>query len=213
MLLERYRRPVHRYPAELCMNHAESPGPDLTHPEIDAPRPSQTEAVDELPVPPRRLLLQTPSSRPTRSRRPWPNILRDPVLKVLGRGGMGTVYLAEHKVMNGPVALKVIPADLTVRSEMVKCFRRESRGGRTPRTSPEHRFGLSRRRAGPATACFLAMEYVEVPTRSHWLNKHGPLPVAGSAPTFPRQAAFGLHNTGRTSKGWSTATSSRYNLI
>ena len=186
-LLERYRRPVHRYPAELCMNHAESPGPDLTHPEIDAPRPSQTEAVDEV-----RAASQALAPDPQLTTDEIPSALaehpRYRVLKVLGRGGMGTVYLAEHKVMKRPVALKVIRADLTVRSEMVKRFRREVEAA----ARLDHPNIVASHDAEQAGDClFLAMEYVEGADLAHWLNKHGPLPVA-EACDFVRQAALGL---------------------
>src|SRR5205807_2427767 len=33
------------------------------------------------------------------------------VLEMLGQGGMGTVYLAEHRLMKRRVAIKVVPQD------------------------------------------------------------------------------------------------------
>src|SRR5262249_24404884 len=47
------------------------------------------------------------------------------VRKVLGRGGMGAVYLAEHTVMKRPVALKVIRPELAAQPEAVERFLRE----------------------------------------------------------------------------------------
>ncbi len=47
------------------------------------------------------------------------------VIALLGRGGMGDVYKAEHRVMNRPVALKVINEKLVGNPQAVERFRRE----------------------------------------------------------------------------------------
>src|SRR5579864_5259512 len=46
---------------------------------------------------------------------------------LLGSGGMGAVYKAEHRRMERPVALKVINASLTNRPDMVQRFEREAK--------------------------------------------------------------------------------------
>src|SRR5205085_7784247 len=47
------------------------------------------------------------------------------VQRLLGRGGMGAVYAAVHKVMERPVALKVMRPDLIDNPAAVERFRRE----------------------------------------------------------------------------------------
>ncbi len=49
------------------------------------------------------------------------------VLKPLGRGGMGEVYLVENVQMGMPFALKLLPADLASDPEFRGRFRREAR--------------------------------------------------------------------------------------
>jgi hypothetical protein len=49
------------------------------------------------------------------------------VVRLLGAGGMGTVYEAEHLVMQRPVALKVIKRALTAKADALERFRREVR--------------------------------------------------------------------------------------
>ena len=48
-------------------------------------------------------------------------------LAVIGAGGMGTVFQAEHRIMDRPVALKVINRELTNDPEVVQRFRQEVR--------------------------------------------------------------------------------------
>ena len=45
----------------------------------------------------------------------------------LGRGGMGTVYLATHLGTERPVAIKVVAPQFMQRPEFVERFRREAR--------------------------------------------------------------------------------------
>jgi anti-sigma factor RsiW len=47
------------------------------------------------------------------------------IVALLGSGGMGVVYKAEHRLMERPVALKVIDRGLTGKPEVVERFRRE----------------------------------------------------------------------------------------
>ena len=49
------------------------------------------------------------------------------VTGVLGRGGMGTVYKAEHKLLDRPVVLKVIRKELLDNAGVVQRFQREAK--------------------------------------------------------------------------------------
>src|SRR5262249_15820912 len=118
------------------------------------------------------------------------NHSRYQALRLLGRGGMGAVFLARHKVMDRKVALKVIRPDLTARPELVERFRREVR----PPPRLTHANIVAAHDAEQAGEChFLVMEYVEGIDLAHWLRAHGPLPVA-EACGYVRQAALGLQH-------------------
>ena len=49
------------------------------------------------------------------------------MMRELGRGGMGAVYLATHLGTERPVAVKVIAPQFMQRAEFVERFRREAR--------------------------------------------------------------------------------------
>jgi serine/threonine-protein kinase len=48
------------------------------------------------------------------------------ILRLLGRGGMGEVYEAEHRVLQRRYALKLLPEDFATRTEAVRRFEREA---------------------------------------------------------------------------------------
>jgi tRNA A-37 threonylcarbamoyl transferase component Bud32 len=110
-----------------------------------------------------------------------------PVRK-LGEGGMGTVFLVEHRVMQRPVALKVIRADRLANPQAVERFHREVKaaaGLNHPNIVTAH----DAEEVGGTH--FLVMEYVEGVPLSGWLAGRGPLPPA-EACDYVRQAALGL---------------------
>lgn len=81
------------------------------------------------------------------------------VLELIGRGGMGAVYRAEHVHMKKPVAIKVLHRALTSQFEMVARFEREAiSAGRIqhPRIAAASDFG--RLEDG---SFYLVLEYVE----------------------------------------------------
>ncbi len=49
------------------------------------------------------------------------------IMRLLGRGGMGEVYEAEHRVLQRRYALKLLPEDFAGRSEAVARFRQEAK--------------------------------------------------------------------------------------
>jgi serine/threonine-protein kinase len=103
---------------------------------------------------------------------------------------MGAVYLAEHQVMERPVALKVIRPDLTARPELVERFRREARAV-AQLAHPNIVAAYDAEQAGDCH--FLVMEYVEGTDLARWLKGHSPLPTANAC-GYIRQAALGLQH-------------------
>jgi serine/threonine protein kinase/WD40 repeat protein len=109
------------------------------------------------------------------------------VLRRLGTGGMGTVWLAEHLVMNRPVAVKVIRPDLLARPGATGRFLREVRAA----AKLHHSNIVTAFDAEPAgDSCLLVMEYVPGQTLGERLEA-GPLPVAEACRAV-RDAARGL---------------------
>jgi WD40 repeat protein len=112
------------------------------------------------------------------------------VLDVLGQGGMGAVYRAEHKLMQRPVALKVIRGDLVNRPGMIERFRREGQAA-AQLSHPNIVTAYDAEQAG--SVHFLVMEFVEGTTLARWVTEHGPLPVT-QACIYARQVAQGLQH-------------------
>jgi tRNA A-37 threonylcarbamoyl transferase component Bud32 len=112
------------------------------------------------------------------------------LLHLLGAGGMGAVFKAEHLVMDRPVALKVIRHDLTGDPAAVERFRREVRSA-ARLAHPNIVTAHDADQAGDVH--FLAMEYVAGISLDQLVQTHGPLSpmLAGD---YARQAALGLQH-------------------
>jgi len=96
----------------------------------------------------------------------------------LGRGGMGTVYLATHLGTERPVAVKVIAPEFMERPEFVERFRREARAAgrlRHPNVVNVTDFGFSDTKDG--RVAYLVMEYLDGCTLGEILEEEKNLPV------------------------------------
>ncbi len=110
--------------------------------------------------------------------------------ELLGVGGMGAVYKAEHLLMERPVALKVLNRELIDKPATIERFRREVRAA-ARLTHPNIVAGFDAEQAGDVH--FLVMEYVEGVSLARLIAEKGPLPVE-QACDFVRQAALGLEH-------------------
>src|ERR1700747_3003788 len=82
--------------------------------------------------------------------------------RLLGKGGMGAVYLATHLGTDRYVALKLISPQFMRNTEFVERFKREARAAgrlRHPNVVDVTDFGFSG--SGPNRVAYLAMEYLE----------------------------------------------------
>ena len=77
---------------------------------------------------------------------------------LLGYGGMGEVYLAEHTVMGNKVAVKVLPARRVGDREAVRRFQQEVRV--QGRMSPHPNVAAALHASAYQGRCYLVMEYV-----------------------------------------------------
>ncbi len=112
------------------------------------------------------------------------------VLECIGSGGMGTVYRARHRLMDRPVALKVIHPRLVGRPEAVGHFRREIRAA-ARLAHPNIVAAYDADQAGDTH--FFVMEYVEGTNLARLVEQEGRLPVARAC-EYARQAALGLQH-------------------
>jgi serine/threonine-protein kinase len=112
------------------------------------------------------------------------------LLTHLGSGGMSSVYLAEHVLMQRRVAIKVLPKHRVKDSSYLARFHREAQAA----ASLDHRnivraFDVD----NDGDIHFLVMEYVEGHDLQTMVKENGPLDYAAAA-DYVRQAADGLHH-------------------
>jgi WD40 repeat protein/tRNA A-37 threonylcarbamoyl transferase component Bud32 len=112
------------------------------------------------------------------------------ILRCLGSGGMGVVFLAEHRLMQRRVALKVINSGLTEQAGVAERFRREVRAA-ARLTHPNIVAAHDAEQAGAVH--FLVMEFVEGIDLARLVQQRGPQPFA-LACEYVRQAALGLQH-------------------
>ncbi len=108
--------------------------------------------------------------------------------KLVGSGGMGQVFLAEHVRMQRVVAIKMLPVDRMKDEDAVSRFYEEVRAA----SRLMHPNIVAAFDAGEENGVhYLAMEYVDGMTLTKVVSKNGPLSV-GEAASVIRQAALGL---------------------
>ncbi len=112
------------------------------------------------------------------------------ILKPLGQGGMGTVFLAEHTSLSRKVAVKVLPPDKAKDKLTLERFNREARAAAAldhPNIVRLHDISQGN------GVHFLVMEYVEGTDLQSLMGQTGPLHYAQAA-QYVAQAAAGLHH-------------------
>jgi eukaryotic-like serine/threonine-protein kinase len=98
--------------------------------------------------------------------------------RMIGRGGMGAVYQAQHLGTGRPVALKVLLTSLVGNTEAVARFRREALAAgrlRHQNIVDVTDFGVAR--VGETDVAYLVMEYLEGSTLRKLIDSRGALPL------------------------------------
>ena len=125
------------------------------------------------------------------------------ILRVLGQGGMGSVYLAHDPHLDRPVALKVPHPELTIRADARERFLREARAA----ARLDHPNFCKIHDIGEADGVpFLAMAYIEGRTLAAMIQRGEPWEPRRAAETDPRPGPRPWPKP--TPWGSSTATSS-----
>lgn len=112
------------------------------------------------------------------------------IVRLLGRGGMGSVYLAHHELMDAPRALKFLSADLTADEAFTRRFMREGRMLRQVRHKNVVDCGDLER--AEDDTLFFAMEFVDGPDLRGLLTESGGRLEPSQALTTARGIAEGL---------------------
>jgi serine/threonine protein kinase len=111
------------------------------------------------------------------------------VTRLLGKGGMGAVYLAEHALLKRPAALKVLLPALSADEELVDRFFNEARATTSiPDPGIVQIFDFGYHTDGSA---YIVMEYLEGETLDVRIEGDGPMPPV-QALRIARQVATSL---------------------
>lgn len=114
------------------------------------------------------------------------------LLSLLGRGGMSSVYLAEHIVMRRRCAIKVLPNKRIDDSSYLARFHREAQAvASLDHPNIVRAYDVDKQRDGTNEVHFLVMEYVDGASLQEMVHRQGPLAFADAA-EYVRQAALGL---------------------
>jgi serine/threonine protein kinase len=112
------------------------------------------------------------------------------VMERLGQGGMGSVYLCEHKFMRRRAAVKVLPAAKAEDPSSLERFYREARAvAALDHPNIVRAYDIDQ----DDKLHFLVMEYVDGTSLQEIVKKHGPMDITRAA-HYIRQAAIGLQH-------------------
>ncbi len=151
-------------------------------------------AADSVPVASEKIkgTLSAPATPPPPPDLP-PELAHDPnyeILRELGRGGMGVVYLARHRLSGRLEVLKVMNRELLAHPENRERFRREIHAA----ASLDHRNVVKMYTASELGGLMvLVMEYVEGQTLADKVKERGPLPVLNAC-YYVQQVALALQH-------------------
>ncbi len=110
------------------------------------------------------------------------------LLRLIGAGGMSSVYLGEHATLHSKVAIKVLPIKRVDQSSYLARFEREAQASaRLNHPNIVRAFDLDT----SGSIHFIAMEYVAGVDLHGKVKQEGPLPLR-QAVDYVRQAALGL---------------------
>jgi serine/threonine protein kinase/putative intracellular protease/amidase len=163
-------RRLETLPEDTLVERLRTPHAELPTPSIPEPPTRRFVALDES-IPPE--LVDHPRYR---------------VIRSIGGGGMGQVFLAEHRIMERPVVLKIVRRELLTDPFAVKRFRIEVKAA-AQLGHPNIVHAHDADQAGELH--FLVMEFVEGTSLSKAVARHGPLPLVNAC-NYIRQAAQGL---------------------
>ncbi len=114
--------------------------------------------------------------------------------RLLGKGGMSSVYLAEHVLMRRQCAIKVLPIKRVEDTSYLARFHREARAvASLDHPNIVRAYDIDHETEGDKDIHFLVMEYVDGESLHDCVKDKGPLSLDDTAEFF-RQAALGLEN-------------------
>jgi eukaryotic-like serine/threonine-protein kinase len=119
------------------------------------------------------------------------------LLSLLGRGGMSSVYLAEHKVMRRRCAIKVLPSKQVNNKAALDRFHQEAQAvASLDDPNIVRAYDVDLVEEGGNQIHFLVMEYVEGRSLQEIVDQDGPLSIP-DAVNYICQAARGLEHAHR----------------
>ena len=116
------------------------------------------------------------------------------LLSLLGKGGMSSVYLAEHTLMRRRCALKVLPTKRVNDSSYLARFHREAQAvASLDHPNIVRAYDVDHQADRENEIHFLVMEYVEGDSLQELVQKHGVCSFLNAA-EYTRQSALGLQH-------------------
>lgn len=116
------------------------------------------------------------------------------LMELLGKGGMSSVYLAEHQLMRRRCAIKVLPIKRVNDSSYLERFHREARAvASLDHPNIVRAYDIDHEMDGDREIHFLVMEHVNGQSIQDIVKDHGVLTFEQTAEYY-RQAALGLDN-------------------
>ncbi len=116
------------------------------------------------------------------------------LLSLLGKGGMSTVFLAQHTVMKRFCALKVLPAKRVHDASYLGRFHREAQAvAALDHPNIVRAYDVDMTADAGVDIHFLAMEFVQGKSLLELIQEKGPLSITDAA-EYVRQSALGLEH-------------------